>query len=1659
MLQLRPHRRLNQERRRAFKATVTYLLVIVAAFAFNLYRLRAQQQQQEKTRPESEATGQTDAAEEANPDAKPFFSLTTNRTFATTERARLWASFQGVDHLDFRVYRVNDPVKFFQQLDDPHQVGEHEKEELESDYSRKLQVMERTRSLKNWIYAAIREYVRQQLRRDHRQAFNQKFRAGSVSQRTPLNVADYARVPLLNPSQLVSSWREKLPSTEVKYDGVTISLGRREPGVYLVEAVNGELRAYCVAIVTELTMVQKTTNNGEVMAFIVDRKTGEPRAGVRVVLLRDRETLASGTTDPAGIFKTEVEKKAQAPGADENVEGEDSHRDSYLMMASDRDSFAISDLDSFYFGAYGEDYDPSLTGYIYTDRPVYRPEQKVYFKGILRRWARSGYEMVGGASVDVKIEDFNGGKIFEQSLALSSRGTFAGEVDIPAEAPLGTYQITASMGTSTASHYFTVQEYKKPEYKVTVKGPKQFVAVGERVRFSVDARYFFGSPVARADVKYYIYRSRYYHYWRGETDADDGADDSELMNDGGEDEDGGGDDYEGYGGNDIADEGEGTLDAQGHLAVDFEVPPPDEWDEWDYTYRFEAQVTDGARRQMQASASFTGTRGRAIASAQPERYIYYQGDQARIIVRTADYLGHPVPAKVTLKFIEHDWERVEKDNGDGGTYTDYELRTRELATAYVQTGAQGYSTYDYTVPTSGSIYLKAILHEDGREVTSPGGSFWSPARKGELGDLSFRDYGESTIKLIPDKKSYKAGETAHVLAVLPSDDAHLLVTTELASILSARRLDSPGRTLVIDVPIESRYEPNVYLSVAYVKNDELYTGERFLAVPARDKFLQVEIIPNKAEYKPRETASYTILARNRDGSPASGAEVSLGVVDEAVYSIMPENAGDIRREFYGRRYNEVETRLATVYAFTGYSGAGRVQLAAAKPSYQLADFKNESEFAEPTVRREFKDTAFWQPDVITGADGRATVTVKLPDNLTTWRATVRAVTADTRVGSAVEKVVSRKDVIMRLAMPRFLTEGDTVTISGIVHNFLKTTKTTRISIAVSGAQLLGPSLETVTIPRMGQHRVDWRVRAPQAGQLRLLAKALTDTESDAVEQTMEVVPHGLKQTMGGVTTISEEAADKTIVLDLPAHPDAQARRLRIEASPSVASTLFGALDYLTAFPYGCTEQTMSSFLPDVIVAQALRDVQTARIREGNDLGLKVGRGLNRLYGFQHEDGGWGWWKSDESDAFMTAYVVDGLTLARRAGFEVDQWRIDRGRERLKQMIDRGATAARGDEEKLPDTETRAYMVYALIESGDADSSYVEELYAGRGSLQPYGRALLALALFTRGDEHRARTVATEIEASARANDFEARWESRFKSHYGYEQVMDTEATALSLKALALISPQSELLPKVARWLVASRGHGYYWISTRETAFAIFGLTEYLKVSRELTPDYTLEVYVNDEPVITRRVTSADVSAAQTFVVERKGQAVTSANRVRIVKRGTGVVYLSTTLEYYTGGEEVAAQASTELRLAREYLRLRVTEDENGKSGWTLEPLAGELRSGDLIVSRLRVEGARAQYLMIEDPIPAGCVQVASTSGINLNYTEGRWSDWYSAREFRDQRTVFFLSYFDGSATFQYAMRVEVPGAFRVAPARAELMYQPTVQANTANTRLDILDKK
>jgi uncharacterized protein YfaS (alpha-2-macroglobulin family) len=472
----------------------------------------------------------------------------------------------------------------------------------------------------------------------------------------------------------------------------------------------------------------------------------------------------------------------------------------------------------------------------------------------------------------------------------------------------------------------------------------------------------------------------------------------------------------------------------------------------------------------------------------------------------------------------------------------------------------------------------------------------------------------------------------------------------------------------------------------------------------------------------------------------------------------------------------------------------------------------------------------------------------------------------------------------------------------------------------------------------------------------------------------------------------------------------------------------------------------------VVVSQTLKDVATASIQSPQQLLRKVQKGMNRLYGFQHDDGGWGWWTDDQSDPFMTAYVVDGLLQARDAGYKVEEYRLEQGRNWLRKTLE----TSWEDKSQSIDLETRAYLNYACVASGSAGQSVSPLLFERRQELKPFGVSLLGLTLLLEKDESRARQAADELEASARVNENEAYWVSVRKPRLDFSEQNDLEATSLALKVLCRVKPQSPLLPKVARWLMANRRLGSAWDSTKQTAFAILGLDEYLKITGELNSSFQLQVLLNGEPVHSGTF-AGPAGLRAPFVLERKGASVPGNLQVKLVKKGKGPLYVSSALAYFAGGESVPAQSSPELSVRREYFRLLISR-EGDRPAWKMQPLTGEIRAGDLIVSRLTLQGARAQYLMLEDPIPAGCEQVESAGGLNLGHATRNWCDWYSQREFRDDRTVFFLSDFYGKAALQYVLRVIVPGGFHVGPPRAELMYRPAVHAHDASQTIQFSDR-
>ena len=878
------------------------------------------------------------------------------------------------------------------------------------------------------------------------------------------------------------------------------------------------------------------------------------------------------------------------------------------------------------------------------------------------------------------------------------------------------------------------------------------------------------------------------------------------------------------------------------------------------------------------------------------------------------------------------------------------------------------------------------------------------------------------------------GDTAHLLLVTGLSESWAVITAEGDSVQSRRLIHATGASVAFDVPITQQAQPNLVVSAIIVHDDQLMTAQKSLKVPLTERTLTITATPSKSQYEPGEKASYDVHAVDSAGKPVE-ADLSFGVVDEALYSVRPDTTGDIVASFYPKREVYLEPQTSFEFYFSGQAGAKSPLLAdLANGLYhpRMAQVKPGSDLVVPKVRKAFPDTAYWNPDVRTGADGHARVEFNFPDALTTWRTTVRAMTDDGKAGGVVTRVLVRKNLIVRLAAPRFFRQGDETVLRVIAHNYLETAKDVTFALDVSGVDVLSGQTQKVNIPAKGESYVDWRVKARVTGNAVLTAKALTNEESDALEMTLPVLPYGVKQRAAGTGVIFSGTGQNQWAYTYPAGSDAGSRGLTITVAPSVAGTVFDALDYLTSYPWGCTEQTMSSFLPDLIVAQAVDKLHLKSPIDRKTLNDMVQAGLERLYSYQHDDGGWGWWQDDPSMVFMTAYVVSGLGQAQAAGYTIDSAtamgrpaHLEKGRNWLIAML-----AAHPD--MIPDL--RAYTVYALATTGGAPKDALDKTWDSRDNLSDEGLALAGLALDAAGDS-RAHQAAELLEKKAKATDFDAHWEGNYDGMMDFWDDTSPETTAFALKLLIRQDRASGLLPKAARWLAEHRD-GDYWYSTKQTSMVIQGITDYLALSGELANSSDVEVLVNGASVGKRHFGPEDAFAAP-WQIKVSAAQLASGGQVTIRKSGNGITYWSAESSWYSADRKSFQQGQLALNITRDYYLLQKRQDKpTDPITYDLVPLKGAVHVGDIVAVRLALSGTGWKYLLAEDPIPAGTEFLPETGLYTLNNKPDWWADWFTREEFHDDRAAFFNTEFrTASASTSTCSRPTIPASSRSARRR------------------------
>jgi uncharacterized protein YfaS (alpha-2-macroglobulin family) len=1585
----------------------------------------------------------------------------------------------------------------------------------------------------------------------------------------------------------IESFNKKLKiegSDDYYYSYETVTYKPKQKGAFLIRASYKNKVAYTGYFVTDIGTITEASNNA-LLAYTVDRKTGEPLSDVDLGFFIGQKKIGTGKT-MGGLFYKAIENVDREYAAANEVNYP-------LIIGRKGDDIAVSDP-YLYFG-YGAN---MYSVYIFPNQPVYRPKSKVEFKGTVRKSTQGGFENFPEKDVTIKIKDSQGAEVFKEVVRTNSNGSFNSSFELQENADLGQYFIYAELDRGQQyTGTFHVEEYKKPEYKVGITLDKDQYQNEDNIKGVVQADYYFGSPVQEATVEYNVYKKTFYkpwwyfseyRWWYEEYYAN--QDDNQKYNDA-----------------EYIFSGTGKLDKEGRFDFDYTVKEDFKskynnwwyWDresnyETDFVYIIQAKVTDKSRREISSTKEVYVTRSDFFMTSKADKYLYKPDEKITVEVRAMDFSEKPREVGFEAVVNKLTW----------GTYPDYKQKKDYVTTVSGRTNDKGVGSVSFDAEDEGYYSIEIVSTDSrGKKVTD---NTYAYVSKGDM----WWWYNESgAVQIFPDKDSYKPGEICKALIVTTSPGASVLITTQNENILTYSVEKIEGTSKLIEIPVGDNASPNFYISASYVAGGQFYTSSKSVMVIPEQKFLTVNISTDKTSYKPKEDGTMMVKVTDNLGNPVSNAEVSIGVVDESIYAIKPDNTKDIKTFFYSPKWNAVSVHYSNSYSYYSYSRLitiyerfnvkslsdtemgtikgrltdkagnplpyytividgdfvaattdedGRYEFKLPEGSYTVGVMQNKKskesdkelevtkgktvevnlktgtkglildnitesnqqkqvttgmvtldgtrdkisqtksqnspkklrkemgqtlngkdddgeffadsnlrggDFVEAETRSDFRDAIMWSPTVTTDADGYASVNVKFPDNLTSWRITSRVITEDTRVGQQVNTIITRKDLLVRMETPRFMQQNDEVTISTIVHNNLETEKETKVSLKVENLEIIGDSKEQIiTMGKNEEKRIDWKVKVNNpTGFAKLTASALTNEESDAVEVSVPLQPHGLQLANYQSMDIADVEKSDYKFVNIPEYTDLRSTKLTLNVAPSLASTMLTALDGLVGYPYGCVEQTMSRFLPTVIVANTFKDLN-APISEATqkDLPKMVEAGYNRLYSMQHYDGGWGWWTNDQSQPFMTAYVVYGLTLGEKAGYPV-----------RKDVYKKGVTAIKNQLKGTDmDASTRAYLLYSLSYAEGNDPKLFEEQFkilSGERELNDYAIALLSMAARNVGDLERSKGFNQMLISHAQdVGGAGAYWGGQIFKYTWQDD--KTQTTAMAVKALiadpASLKDNPELMNKAIRWLMQQRQGGGWW-NTQSTAFIIFAMVDYLKTSKELEPDYSVKIHVNGEMILDKRMTREDIFQKDLQFVIDGTKLKAGQNDIKIEKSGTGKVYVTTDLRYYTNEEKIQPRENG-FRVEKEYFKLeKYTAYNDDKITYRKRYFDGSVKSGDEILVKVRVQAKDKdmQYFMLEDPIPSGAEVIKDDWAYTIEdekdysgYTYYWWRWWYADKDIRDNRVSFFATHLYGDTyEFSYIIRAQIPGKYNVLPATGMLMYYPDVRGSSDEFRIEITD--
>ena len=1184
-------------------------------------------------------------------------------------------------------------------------------------------------------------------------------------------------------------------------------------------------------------------------------------------------------------------------------------------------------------------------------------------------------------------------------------GSVATKFAIPSDERVGRHTIfledPEAPDPPLARAVIQIAEFEPPRFAVDVEmrdaPPVKGVA---RIAANVKARYLFGAPMTAGMVSYSLKREAAPFPSGPLTDAG-----LSFRRSYGYEED-----WESEPRAAWSRTGEGVLGEGGALAIEQAIEMPK--NEGPQSFTLEADVSDSSARHIAGRASIVRHPAKSYAGLKVGKGWVAIGERLPIDLGVIDTEGASViGASVTARLEREEWHYATRRGPNGAYREDWSVTHTEVGHCTVKS-ANGPATCDLEVPRSGEYSITA--EADGRRGGSTSIYAW---RDGDDEASSISPHRGHAVAIASDKSRYAPGETAHLLVRSPFPAATAILTLEQGGLLDHKERRIEGGATVFDVPITAAFAPFAHATVTLLPigakgraSSDFRVGALRIPVASDASRLEVAIASDKPSYEPGQEAELTVLVTDH-GKPDAKAEIALSVVDEGVLRLTNFHPAD----------PAVALRPGRALSFDLFDA--RLSLEAPRlTSHTAGDGGGSESGTVASTRRDFVETALFRPDLRTDANGRASVKLKLPDNLTEFRMMAVVLDEDGKGAKSEASFTVKKPVMLVPIVPRFASVGDDFEAAVMVHN--------NTDLPFPATVKLGDRVSSVTVTPNGHARVAFPMKAETVGTM-LLAFALGDASAkvlDRVEVKVPVEEPGIDERPRIEGAFAHR---REITLAIPAAVRARGdASLAIQTGQRLWPELGARLGYLLDYPHGCVEQTTSSTLPLIAARGILPRIGVTRLGD-EELKTRIRAGLERFVTMRTPSGGLAYWPGgDEPNVYGTAYAIRAVVLAQKGGIAPPKGLLEGMKSYLESQFFSSSTGP----------EVEAAIAQSLAETGTLAPSTLDALYETRTKQSVFGLASLAIALHAMPDqEDRVRALLDDLEASF---DAEGALNHAPASNDFYYYGSATRSRAQAAIALGQLRRSSPLLPRLLRDL-AERVESY---TTQSTAYSLLALSEQLTSTSG--DGARVRVALDGVPLELAKDLGFGSAEYRVPLSKLAGKKAT----LRLESDSDEAIGFLVSSSWQRPADAAGSLAATSSTKGPSVYR--VYTDSRG------EPIdLAKVKTGDVVrvalLARLpsNIDKDRRGYLAMTDRLPAGFEPIQPDLATVASVPE--LSDVHpfapllrsgynspSHVELHDDRVdVYFDRTWGDEVAASYLARATTPGEYTTPPAVAELMYE------------------